>query len=187
VAIAIDGKKPVTPERIRDAIRGREPGETLRLTIDSDGTTRDVDVVLEPFDASKMGQAMTWTLNGAPLGQIDVTVDDHMKAMLDQLRAQFKDMDFNVDFDWDTMFAPVPTPGAPSATKPGAPLYYRFVKPGQATDASADERIRELEDRIQSLNETIRRLEERLGAPAAAPAQPAPAPTTPPAAPSPRA
>ncbi len=183
VAIAVDGQKPVTPERIRELIKAKQPGQTLRLTVDSDGTTRDVDVVLEPFDASKMGQAMSWTVNGAPIGQIDITVDDQMKAMLDQLRAQFKDMDFNVDFDWDTMFAPVPAPGSPSTTKPGAPLYYRFVKPGQATDAGADERIRELEERIQSLNETIRRLEERLGAPAAAPAQPA-TPTPPP---SPRA
>lgn len=63
VITEIDGKKPATPEMLRDALKDKDPGDTVTFTVLRKGGDQNIRVKLEPYDAEKLGGAMTtWVM-----------------------------------------------------------------------------------------------------------------------------
>lgn len=54
IILAIDGSKPITESILREALRSKKPGETIRLTVISRGKTQDVSVTLASFDQERL-------------------------------------------------------------------------------------------------------------------------------------
>ncbi len=184
VIVSVDGSKPASPQRIREVMRSKEPGSTMKLGVVSGGESRELTVTLEPWDAERLGlggQFATMTLDtGLPPGIVDPKMQEQIDAMMQQFRIQFEGLDLNdPDAIIDRYFTFVPggdgrtltfvLPGdpngqpmtvGPATTTPGGAAGLAPT----AAPSSTDERIRQLEDRIERLNETIRLLEERLKA-----------------------
>lgn len=62
VITQVNGAKSSSPEDIRGAIRELEPGDTLRLTIERNGSPREVELKVEAFDPSKLESPQAWAL-----------------------------------------------------------------------------------------------------------------------------
>jgi hypothetical protein len=58
----IDGKKPVSQETLREVLRGKEPGDSVKFTVLRAGGDQTVRVTVEKFDAEKFGSVpgVTW-------------------------------------------------------------------------------------------------------------------------------
>ncbi|HRJ50069.1 MAG TPA: PDZ domain-containing protein, partial [Phycisphaerales bacterium] len=54
VIVAIDGSKPISESSLREALRSKKPGESMRLTVISRGKTQDVSVTLASFDQERL-------------------------------------------------------------------------------------------------------------------------------------
>jgi hypothetical protein len=59
VITEIDGKKPATPEALRDVLKDKEPGDTVTFTVMRKGGDQNIRVKLQAYDAEKLGGAMT--------------------------------------------------------------------------------------------------------------------------------
>lgn len=57
VITAIDGRKPATPEVVRNALADLQPGDKITLTAIHEGRTKEYDVRLEAFDPARMQSA----------------------------------------------------------------------------------------------------------------------------------
>ena len=57
IVVAIDGKSPASPQAIREALKDKEPGESVTMSVISGGKTKEVTVKLEAFDPRKLGGA----------------------------------------------------------------------------------------------------------------------------------
>lgn len=74
VVTSIDGKSPAAPESIREALKAKEPGDTLELGIIRAGQPLTVTLTLEEYDPEKLGgfggavapeaRARVWNLLG---------------------------------------------------------------------------------------------------------------------------
>ncbi len=58
IVISIDGKN-VTNATLRDALKSREPGQVVKVKILRKGETREVEMKLEAYDASRLGLSVT--------------------------------------------------------------------------------------------------------------------------------
>lgn len=54
----IDGKKPATAEALREALKDKEPGETVNFTVLRKGGSKTVRVKLDAFDSGKLAPLM---------------------------------------------------------------------------------------------------------------------------------
>jgi PDZ domain len=184
VIISVDGSRPATPEKIRDALKAKEPGQDLKLSIVRRGEQKDVTVTLEAWDANKLGVGATNVMGfqlDPNVGMIEM--DDDMRKQVEQMMKQFQERFSNHDFMNDDeilhqFFAPMPggqghmfrfygpRGGGPRGGGPrgGAAMAVPApnAQPGQPSNT--DDRIQHLEERIDKLNDTIRRLEELLKA-----------------------
>jgi hypothetical protein len=177
VIVAIDGKKPAGPQRIREVMGTKEPGSTMTFDVVSAGEARQVAVKLEAWDAERLGiteGATSITLVPGFLGgEVDRDMQEQIDAMMRQFQIQFDDLDVD---SFNPMLGRylAPVPGGNGRT-------FTFVVPRDATidvapatpatpavAPATEERIRQLEERIERLNETIRRMEEHLKAAEAA-------------------
>lgn len=57
----IDGKKPVNQETLREVLRGKDAGDTVKFTVLRKGGDQTVRVTVEKFDSEKLGMAGGWT------------------------------------------------------------------------------------------------------------------------------
>ena len=55
--IEADGKAKLTEPQLREILRGKNPGDELRIKVLRKGDTKDLSVKLQAFDAEKLGQA----------------------------------------------------------------------------------------------------------------------------------
>src|SRR5690606_17521171 len=58
VIVAIDGKTPATPEKLREALRDKEPGDTLELRIVQKGQEKTVRLELDKYKAEDLNISM---------------------------------------------------------------------------------------------------------------------------------
>lgn len=173
IIVSIDGTRPATPGRIREQLKGKEPGQSMAFGVVRGGKPTEVTVELEAWDGEKLGlsdvSGMTFTL-GHDLGSIQM--DDEMRRQIEEMMRRFQDhlganggANILDDAFVQQLFAPVPNGKGRSLRffGPAAPVTPPTpVVPGQAGPSDNDERIQMLEDRIDKLNETIKRLEELL-------------------------
>lgn len=90
IVIAIDGSKDASPDDIRELLRTKNPGDTLKLKVLRDNDRDDgkhdeleIDVRLEAFDAQAVGAPGAWGWRTS-----DDDLDDSAVARLGELRAQ---------------------------------------------------------------------------------------------------
>lgn len=153
VITAIDGKKPAGQEEFRRALRARNPGDTMTLTVISKAQTKDVTVTLEAYDAEKLGVT---TFNFAP-GQfnMDLGGDDESRPR--------RSPDGQ---GWIVAPSP-PTPPAPPAPPPAVDgrLLERLGPDGPfviggSRNRELDGRLKSLEERLDKLTQLIEKLAE---------------------------
>jgi len=94
VVVKVNGTEKSSPEDIRAAIRELDPGDTLSLTIERDGTAREVAVTVEAFEPGKFGTLGSWapapgTATGDPLFFFD---SEQARAELENLRAEVSNL-----------------------------------------------------------------------------------------------
>ncbi|MCK6478028.1 MAG: PDZ domain-containing protein, partial [Phycisphaerales bacterium] len=66
IIVAIDGDKPVSQDRLREILRTKKPGDTIKLSVISKGKQEDIKVKLEAYDPEKLGAGgqMTFQVPG---------------------------------------------------------------------------------------------------------------------------
>jgi len=62
----IDGKKPVSQETLREIMRGKEPGDTVKFTVLRKGGDQTIRVTVEKFDPEKFGSLIPTPMPGEP-------------------------------------------------------------------------------------------------------------------------
>lgn len=58
IIVAVDGQRPVTPARIREILRGKEPGQKVEVVYLRRGQEHTATVELVPLDESRFGPAL---------------------------------------------------------------------------------------------------------------------------------
>ena len=189
VIVRIDGQKPATPERLRELLRSRKPGDTLTLTVLQAGQKKDVEIVLAPYDAQRLGAAVP-EVPGAPsapnafywgerfgdtqqlrelalklrerLGDLGEEFTPEIKREIHELLRRLTDEGVQLRRRFDEGDAFWQRRIAPPAH--GGRL---FVQPPQppaqaAPDRGMDDRLSRLEDRLDQLERSIDRLVNTL-------------------------
>jgi hypothetical protein len=55
IIVAIDGDKPVSQDRLREILRSKKPGDTIKLSVISKGKQEDIKIKLDAYDPEKLG------------------------------------------------------------------------------------------------------------------------------------
>ena len=166
----IDGKKPADPASLRTALANKAAGDTVRLSIISAGTEKEVAVQLDAYDHEKMagheliGEPGIDRMFGVHVlprphgGVIDIDTfwesDDGQR-----LRKRFDDIGIFdrglILDDKQRMFEVIPN----------SPFGHRFKEreaaPEAGDDSDAQRRLRELQKRLGKLEKLLEELLER--------------------------
>ncbi|MGQ0628195.1 MAG: PDZ domain-containing protein [Phycisphaerales bacterium] len=184
VVVAIEGKAPAGPSAIRERLKSLNPGEKLNLTIIHKGEKKDVAVVLDAYDAAKLGTLLgDATAPDAPLAELrmlenraqagDATRWLTLSPAQGARGSVIIERDNNgkkerivreLDEDGDVRYTPAPPlpPAAPAA--PGSPF---GSGPGRGNNRGVfmlpdGDRMERLEDRIKKLEELLERIDKKI-------------------------
>lgn len=140
VITEINGEKPATQEKLRDALMQKKPGDSVTFTVQRDGEEKTFRVKLEKYDADKLPTGQTQGMTGMPN-------DEAVRKLL---------KNYNVDPGQGFV-----VPGAPGGrgwafvTPPGNPQVDERL-----TDL--DKRLNDLDDKLNKLNEQMSKLEKLM-------------------------
>ena len=139
IIIAVDGETPADPAAVREALAGKEAGDSIRLTVIHEGVTRRVRVTLDEFDAERMREAEL--IGGGPQLQFSNWFEPRQIA----------------PFNWRELLV-----------DPDTSQFFRQRDwPGRDQFKGFEEKLRErvpkaLEDRLEGLSDRIAELQEML-------------------------
>lgn len=163
IVVAIDGQKPAGPEALRKAIRARQPGQELKLTILRGGQKQDVSVKLEAVNAAAENDEES---------EMERDLREAFKDMPRQMEEAFRDMPRQIEegfkgrarvyrFDQGQGGA-APLPPTPPGVMPHGPGARPFVLVQPETGERLSERFERLEERFERLEERLDRVTELL-------------------------
>ncbi|MFO0872391.1 MAG: PDZ domain-containing protein [Phycisphaerales bacterium] len=190
IVVQVDGKRPAPPAAIREALAGKNPGDSLALTVSRSGESRTFDVKLEPYDPSKLGATTIFQVEDDGNGPVDVgggmklQLEPYLRQLRDSLRIAPLPRDPSApnapsapgaaanpsgqqDFLYELRVPPLPRV-APSPSDRLMPRV-RVVPPGGAAAADADDanseaqaRLDRLEKRLDDMSRKLERLLDKL-------------------------
>ncbi len=181
LVVEIDGTRPATQERLREILRGKEPGDKVVLTVVRDGKPEEVKVRLEAYDpgmlgaevapvpdfggegfALGLGDGNAWREQGEAarkgLEEALRALKDHQGPAMEEARRAIEEAMRTMDRHREEMAGR----GGPFGAAPRA-----FVwgdRPGQVFQVDPDTQGRTLEKSLDRLTEQLDRLSERLDA-----------------------
>lgn len=142
VIIAVDGERPVDLKVIRDALKDKEPGDTIELTIVRKGESKKIDVELAAFDAERLGSMPMLGTMWRTMPQGNAAEAERM--MREHMREQFKAGGHEMP---------------PMVFGPGGEGGVQFYMP-QSAEMQA--KVEQLESRIKELNKQMERLSQQI-------------------------
>jgi len=136
----IDGQRPATPDKLREVLMDKKPGDTVTFTVRRQGADKTIRVRLERYDADRLPQPTT----AAPMPGMD---NEALRRMLEKYYGVGRN-----DGAW---------------VAPGPQGQWQFFTPGfggqfQDRMAELDQRMAELDERLSKLNEQMARLEAMI-------------------------
>ena len=139
IIVAVDGRRPADPTSVREALADKEPGDDITFTVIHEGRTRQYDVTLVAFDASRMDPSRL--IGGSVITERDIEIPlrgrDWRKYLVDPGTRQF----FRRWFDEDR--------------------WPRQLEQ-ELTEALRDRLPPDLDDRLQQLNDRIGEVKEMI-------------------------
>src|SRR5690606_27523461 len=73
----IDGQRPATPDKLREVLMDKKPGDTVTFTVRRQGADKTIRVRLERYDADRLPQPTT----AAPMPGMD---NEALRRMLEK-------------------------------------------------------------------------------------------------------
>ncbi|MBL9032916.1 MAG: PDZ domain-containing protein [Phycisphaerae bacterium] len=149
--VAVDGKRPVTPDSLRASLNEKEPGDTVELTVLRRGIEKTIQAELAAFDSSKLQMQPEdkdeepQAAQNEPLLQAEKQLQEAMK----QLRLR---QGGQATQGWRS------TPDATFWVTPdrGQPMYF------QAQNQDMDKKLANIEKRLGDLSKQLERLGNQL-------------------------
>lgn len=143
----IDGKKPATPELLREVLGEKEPGDTVAFTVMRKGGNKAIRVKLDEYDASKLGPAVTPRMG---VQGLDEEAAARLQAEMKRMQEQF------AQGQW------APGEGNTFLWRGGEPAEL-FVDPRMKERmADLDRRMSELDERLAKLGEQMSKIESMM-------------------------
>lgn len=180
VVVEVDGQRPAGPQRLREVIAAKNPGDPLRLTVIRGGATRQFEVTLEPYDAARLGNQVAVTVEGGEAGQgsdavpgewrrslqgFDIQIEPYLHQLRDALRFAPLPRDPNAAADpaapRDFVYELRVPPGGDAGAARGLVLT-PSAQPGTPMDTEAAQRLDRLEKRLDDMSRKLERLLEKL-------------------------
>lgn len=139
----IDGKKPASPETLWEALKDKEPGDTVTFTVLRKGGNRAIRVKLDAYDADKLAPLMTGPgVGGAgpqDLGDVNMAGRE-AERMLEELRKSGK--------AWTRI--------------PGVEGNVMTIRPDVFVAPRVGDRMADMDRRMSELDEKLTRLSEQM-------------------------
>lgn len=152
IIVRIAGQSPATQEKLREALKSRNPGDKLKLTVLRDGEEKTLTIVLAPYDPEKLGitairvEPQNEFKPGEWNEQARKAYEEAMKAYREAMK--------NFPGEWRFQGQQAP-PGMMFRTFPG---------PGLGADrlSALNDRLGEIERRLGELDARLERLTRKL-------------------------
>jgi hypothetical protein len=154
IIVKIDGKEPVSGEKIKETLRGKEVGDTLELTVLRKGESKKIKVKLAKYEGDKLIVGMGGAAGGGPAtvyrfapGQDMPDAERMLKEHLERFRVEGGEMPPMV---WGPR---------------GEGGEHRFFIPGGRDSAEVErleKRLKTIEEQLARVNEQLARLERQL-------------------------
>lgn len=182
IVLRIDGKWGANPEKLRDMLMKKEPGETMELLIVRDGKRKEIEIELAPYDSGRLG-GQTLQLFGDGKGEAPFVFgwksEDHEQAMKElrglvgKLRDQ-RGLDENLRRELEEALKNLQETETFRQFRnlDEMPRFHVFPEEGRAPRAlvtprppsppAAPQASREQEERLARIEERLERLEQRL-------------------------
>jgi len=150
IVTEIDGKKPATPEALRDALKDKKPGDIVTFTVLRKGGNRAIRVKLDAFDADKLAPLMAPKAGDEWAPDANNAQEDMQRRLEEQFRSgQWRGLAQRGE-GGNTMVFP------PEAME-------LFVRP-HVTDrvADMDKRMAELDEKLARLADQMAKIEAMM-------------------------
>jgi hypothetical protein len=161
IIVRIAGKSPATPDRLREILKDKDPGDTVKVTVVREGDEKTLTIKLAEYDAEKLGVQHMKIEPFEAFGEGGPSWwdDDARKHFEEAMKGFKRDPDM---YRWQT---------APEAA--GRGFIFRTPGPGgqggppgqgQWSDrlSELDGRMAEIDRRLSELNERLERLTQKL-------------------------
>lgn len=159
IIVAIDGERPAGPEQVRAALREKNPGDTVELTILRRGRESTVKATLEAYDPERLGLGEgAWTmsvpLEGVPFGGADA---DEARRLAEEFQKRAEEL--------TQRFARRRGPGGDPEIMLFGPEGGRMfaVPPGNERFEDINRRIDEIQRQLDEIKRMVESLLERQG------------------------
>ncbi|MFN0131200.1 MAG: PDZ domain-containing protein [Phycisphaerales bacterium] len=152
LVVAVDGKRPVTPDSLRESLNEKDPGDKVELTVLRKGVEKTIKVELAAFDAEKLQMPMTTEPDEATKEK--AAAHDQMRDAEQKLQDAMKNLQMRQGGQGRSLWV---TP------REGQPMY--FEAQGQDMEkklGNIEKRLGDLSRQLERLGEQMERLTERL-------------------------
>ncbi len=158
IVVKIGGKSPATPEKLRELLRDKDAGDTLKVTVLRDGEERTLTVELAEYDASKLGVQIMKIEPGEGFGEgqfkgpgrwNDKAFQEMMKKWQEQ-GFEFENLPGQPGMRFRTM----PPPGVGGSNQ----RLHNQLSELNGRMAEIDRRLSELDERLERLTQKLEKL-----------------------------
>lgn len=159
IVVKIAGKAPATPEKLREILKDKDPGDTLKVTVLRDGEERNLTIELAEYDASKLGVQVMKIEPGQGFGgegQFKGWDEESRKAFEEAMKTwQERGHQFeNMPGQRGMRFRAIPPPGVGGSNE----RLNNQLSELNGRMAEIDRRLSELDDRLERLTQKLEKL-----------------------------
>jgi hypothetical protein len=148
VVTEIDGKKPATPETLWEALKDKEPGDTVTFTVLRKGGNRAIRVKLDAFDADKLAPLMGTPKAGGDMWTAPPEAQEEARKLLGRRLG---------GDEWRKLYN---GEGEVRVLPPGD--MDMFINPRTGQMADMDRRMAELDEKLSRLSEQMAKIEAMM-------------------------
>ncbi len=151
IVVKIAGKSPATPDKLREALKDKDPGDTIKLTVLREGDEKTLTIELAEYDASKLGVQVMQVEPGEGFAPHQFEWNEDAQKALEEAQKSYQEALKN--FGQAQRFKGPNGEGM---------IFRRFGEGGAAADARLNERLGQLNERMAEIDRRLGELDGRL-------------------------
>jgi hypothetical protein len=151
IVVKIAGKSPATPDKLREALKDKDPGDTIKLTVLREGDEKTLTIELAEYDASKLGVQVMQVEPGEGFAPHQFEWNEDAQKALEEAQKSYQEALKN--FGQAQRFRGPNGEGM---------VFRRFGEGAAAGDARLHERLAQLNERMAEIDRRLGELDGRL-------------------------